>query len=209
MTLDELLAISPVIPVVTVHDAARAVPLAEALLDGGVAVIEVTLRTPAALAAIELIASAVPGVTAVAGTVCTPAQARDSLQAGAAGLVSPGLTEGLAAAVARQGTPWLPGVATASDILRGFEYGCSRFKLFPANVAGGAGALRAFAGPFPEVRFCPTGGVTPALAREYLALPNVACVGGSWIASEAAIAAGDWTAIRESAKAAAALPRAA
>jgi 2-dehydro-3-deoxyphosphogluconate aldolase/(4S)-4-hydroxy-2-oxoglutarate aldolase len=208
MTLDELMTLSPVIPVVTVREAGRAVPLAEALLAGGIPVIEVTLRTPASLEAIARIASSVPGMTVLAGTVCTAAQVRDSLQAGAAGLVSPGLTETLAAAVDAHRAAWLPGVATASDILRGLELGRSRFKLFPASVAGGVAAVRAFAGPFPDIRFCPTGGVDPDSAAAYLALPNVACVGGSWIAADAVIAAGDWEAVRTAARQAAALGRA-
>jgi 2-dehydro-3-deoxyphosphogluconate aldolase/(4S)-4-hydroxy-2-oxoglutarate aldolase len=202
MTLDELLSLSPVIPVVTIREAERAVPLAEALLEGGIPVIEVTLRTPAALEAISRIAAALPDMAVLAGTVCTAAQVRDSLQAGAAGLVSPGLTERLAAAVDAQGALWLPGVATASDILRGLELGLSRFKLFPASVVGGVEAVRAFAGPFPDLRFCPTGGVDPSSAVRYLALPNVACVGGSWIAPDAAIAAGNWASIRAAARAA-------
>lgn len=207
MTLDELMTLSPVIPVVTLRDAGRAVPLAEALLAGGIPVIEVTLRTPAALEAIACIASSVPGMTVLAGTVCSAAQVRDSLQAGAAGLVSPGLTERLAAAVDAAGAAWLPGVATASDILRGLELGRSRFKLFPASVAGGVAAVRAFAGPFPDLRFCPTGGIDRASAADYLAAPNVACVGGSWIAPDAAIAAGDWASIERAARAAADLRR--
>jgi 2-dehydro-3-deoxyphosphogluconate aldolase / (4S)-4-hydroxy-2-oxoglutarate aldolase len=205
MTLDDILALSPVVPVVTIRDADRAVPLAQALLAGGIPVIEVTLRTPASLEAIRRIASAVRGMTVLAGTVCSPSQVDASLEAGAAGLVSPGLTERLASAVEAAGAAWLPGVATASDILRGLELGRSRFKLFPAKVAGGVAALRAFAGPFPELRFCPTGGVDPASAIQYLGLSNVACVGGSWIAPDAAIAAGDWAAIEAAARAAATL----
>lgn len=205
MTLDSLLALSPVVPVVTIHDADRAVPLAEALLEGGIPVVEITLRTPASLEAMRRIASSVPGMTVLAGTVCSVAQVDASLQAGAAGLVSPGLTERLAEAVDARGAAWLPGVATASDILRGLEFGLSRFKLFPAKVAGGVEAVRAFAGPFPGLRFCPTGGVDAASAVQYLALPNVACVGGSWVAPDAAVAAGDWAAIRAAARAAAAL----
>ena len=205
MTLDELLALSPVVPVVTIHDADRAVPLAQALLEGGIPVVEVTLRTPASLEAIRRIASAVRGMTVLAGTVCSAAQVEAGLQAGAAGLVSPGLTERLASAGEAAGAAWLPGVATASDILLGLEFGLSRFKLFPAKVSGGIEAVRAFAGPFPELRFCPTGGVDPASAIQYLGLPNVACVGGSWVATDAAIAAGDWTAIRAAARTAAAL----
>jgi 2-dehydro-3-deoxyphosphogluconate aldolase/(4S)-4-hydroxy-2-oxoglutarate aldolase len=205
MTLDQLLSISPVVPVVTIRDAAQAVPLAEALLEGGVAVIEVTLRTPVALEAMERIASRVSGMTVLAGTVCTPVQVGDSLRAGAAALVSPGLTGRLAAAVEVHRATWLPGVASASDIMRGLDLGLDRFKLFPASVAGGPDALRAFAGPFPEIRFCPTGGIERESAAGYLALSNVACVGGSWVAPDRLVAAADWAAIRANAGAAAAL----
>lgn len=200
MSIDSLLAISPVIPVVTIRDVRHAVPLAQALLDGGVAIIEVTLRTPVALPAIAQIASGVAGMTVLAGTVCTAAQARDSVEAGATALVSPGMTEALAAAASAHGIRWLPGVATASEILRGLELGFDRFKLFPASIAGGPDAVQAFAGPFPSVRFCPTGGIDRAAADRYLKLGNVACVGGSWVAPESAISAEDWEGITASAE---------
>ena len=199
MNIEQILEIAPVIPVVTIHDAAQAMPLAEALRDGGVPVIEVTLRTPAALEAIERIAVGVDGVTVLAGTVCNATQVGESVAAGASGLVSPGLTASLAEAVADARATWLPGIATASDILRGLEYGLAHFKLFPATVAGGTGALRAFAGPFPTVKFCPTGGIDLAGAPTYLSLPNVACVGGSWVAPDELVQAADWTAIRANA----------
>ena len=200
MNVDHLLAISPVIPVVTIRDSGTAVPLARALQDGGVRVIEVTLRTEASLEAIARIARELPSMTVLAGTVCHASQVQSSLAAGAAGLVSPGLTEALAAAVDSAGAAWLPGVATASDILRGLALGLDRFKLFPASVAGGPEALRAFAGPFPGVRFCPTGGIDRASVQRYLELPNVACVGGSWVATDRMIEAGDWSAIRANAE---------
>lgn len=205
MNVDPLLDVSPVIPVVTLHDAQDAIRVATALQQGGVNVIEVTLRTPASLRCLERIAREVPGMTVLAGTVCDPGQVGSALAAGATGLVSPGLTEKLAEAVAAARAAWLPGVATASDILRGLALGYDRFKLFPASVAGGPQALRAFAGPFPGVRFCPTGGIDRDDARGYLGLPNVACVGGSWVAPEALIAAGDWSVIRANAEFAAAL----
>jgi Entner-Doudoroff aldolase len=203
MNIEQLLAISPVIPVVTIRDPGHAVPLAESLRDAGIAIIEVTLRTPAALEAIERIAVGVKGVTVLAGTVCNGTQARESLAAGATALVSPGLTAALAEAVASTNAVWLPGVATASDILRGQEFGLAAFKLFPANIAGGPDALRAFAGPFPGIRFCPTGGIERDMAGRYLELANVACVGGSWVAPDRLINAADWGSIQENARSAA------
>jgi Entner-Doudoroff aldolase len=200
MNINQMLAISPVVPVVTIQDAHKAVPAAQALQDGGVGVIEITLRTEASLECIERIARELPSMTVLAGTVCHASQVRASLVAGAAGIVSPGLTEALAAAVESAGAAWLPGVATASDILRGLALGLDRFKLFPASVAGGPEALRAFAGPFPGVRFCPTGGIDRASVQRYLDLPNVACVGGSWVATDRMIDAGDWSAIRANAE---------
>jgi len=200
MLIDRLLSISPVIPVVTIRDPAHAVPLARALLEGEVGIIEVTLRTPAALSAIERIAKTVPAMTVVAGTVCTDEQVRDCVNAGAAAVVSPGLTERLAQSVADHRMTWLPGVATASDIMRGMEFGLSRFKLFPASVVGGPDALRAFAGPFPDVQFCPTGGIDRGSSGRYLELGNVACIGGSWVAPDSLVQAGDWGTIRDNAQ---------
>ena len=207
MNVDSLLAISPVIPVVTIRDVRHAVPLAQALLDGGVSIIEVTLRTPVALPAIAQIANGVAGMTVLAGTVCSAAQVKDSVEAGANALVSPGMTDGLAAAAAAHRVPWLPGVATASEILRGLELGFDRFKLFPASIAGGVDAVKAFAGPFPAVRFCPTGGIDRAVADRYLKLGNVACVGGSWVAPDSVISAEDWEGITDNARFAASLRR--
>lgn len=200
MNVHQLLSISPVVPVVTMRDPLRAVPAARALQDGGVLVIEVTLRTAASLECIERIARELPAMTVLAGTVCHASQVQASLAAGAKGIVSPGLTEALAAAVETAGAAWLPGVATASDIMRGLALGLDCFKLFPASVAGGPEALRAFAGPFPGVRFCPTGGIDRAAVGRYLELDNVACVGGSWVATEKMIDAGDWSAIRANAE---------
>jgi Entner-Doudoroff aldolase len=188
------------VPVVTIRDVKTAVLTARALQDGGVGVIEVTLRTEASIECIERIARELPSMTVLAGTVCSASQVRASLDAGAAGIVSPGLTEALAAAIDGAGAAWLPGVATASDIMRGLALGLDRFKLFPASVVGGTEALRAFAGPFPSVRFCPTGGIDRAAVGRYLELPNVACVGGSWVATEKMIDAGDWAAIRANAE---------
>lgn len=199
MNVDELLSISPVVPVVTIRDPHRAVAVAQALQEGGVGIIEVTLRTETSLACIERIAREWPTMTVLAGTVCHASQVHESLAAGATGIVSPGLTEALAAAVEAAAAAWLPGVATASDILRGLALGLDRFKLFPASVAGGPEALRAFAGPFPGVRFCPTGGIDRAAVGRYLELPNVSCVGGSWVATEQMVETGDWAAIRANA----------
>jgi 2-dehydro-3-deoxyphosphogluconate aldolase/(4S)-4-hydroxy-2-oxoglutarate aldolase len=200
MKIDELLAISPVIPVVTIRDLRDALPTARALIEGGVGIIEVTLRSDASLACIERIAQELPSMAVLAGTVCHASQVREVLAAGAAGIVSPGLTESLAAAVEAERATWLPGVATASDILRGLALGLDRFKLFPANVAGGPEALRAFAGPFPGVRFCPTGGIDRESVPSYLELANVAWVGGSWVATEKLISSGDAVAIRTNAE---------
>jgi 2-dehydro-3-deoxyphosphogluconate aldolase/(4S)-4-hydroxy-2-oxoglutarate aldolase len=200
MQIDRLLSISPVIPVVTLHDPAQAVPLARALLEGEVGIVEITLRTPAALASIERIVTHVPAMTVVAGTVCTAEQVRDCVHAGAAAVVSPGITERLAKSVAEHHVTWLPGVANASDIMRGMEFGLSRFKLFPASVVGGPEALRAFAGPFPGVQFCPTGGIDRTSSARYLELGNVACIGGSWVAPDGLVRAGDWGTIRDNAQ---------
>ena len=200
MNIHPFLSISPVVPVVTIRDALKAVPVARALQDGGVRVIEITLRTEASLDCIERIARELPSMTVLAGTVCHASQVQASLAAGAAGIVSPGLTEALAAAIETAGATWLPGVATASDIMRGLALGLDCFKLFPASIAGGPEALRAFAGPFPGVRFCPTGGIDRAAVGRYLELRNVACVGGSWVATEKMIDAGDWAAIRATAE---------
>ena len=208
MNVEQVLSLSPVIPIVTIRDSDHAVSLAEALLDGGVPVIEVTLRTQAALEAIERIVEQVAGITVLAGTVCSATQVRESVAAGAAGLVSPGLTASIAEAVTDARIAWLPGIATASDILLGLELGLAHFKLFPANVAGGPAALRAFAGPFPGIRFCPTGGIDREAAAAYLALPNVACVGGSWVAPDDLIRSGNWSAIRDHARHARGLERA-
>ncbi|HET7844762.1 MAG TPA: bifunctional 4-hydroxy-2-oxoglutarate aldolase/2-dehydro-3-deoxy-phosphogluconate aldolase [Xanthomonadales bacterium] len=205
--IEDLLALAPVLPLLTVDDAASAVAAARALVRGGLRAIEVTLRTPAALDAIAAIRRDVPDAIPGAGTVLTPAHLADAQRAGAAFVVSPGFTPRLADAIRAAGAAWLPGVATASELMFGIEAGFASFKLFPAASAGTA-LLRAWLGPFPHVRFCPTGGIDAANAAEWLALRNVACVGGSWIAPPAAIKAGDWDAVESRARAAAALKRA-
>ena len=183
LTVEEVCALAPVIPVVVIDDVDDAVPLAEALVRGGLPAIEVTLRTDAALAAIERIAEEVEGAVVGAGTVTTTAQIADALSAGARFLVSPGATPTLLDGLQAAEIPFLPGTATASDLVALVERGITHAKLFPAEVVGGVKALKAFAGPFPQLRFCPTGGVNAANAPDYLTQPSVACVGGSWMVS--------------------------
>ncbi|WP_236594759.1 bifunctional 4-hydroxy-2-oxoglutarate aldolase/2-dehydro-3-deoxy-phosphogluconate aldolase [Saccharothrix sp. 6-C] len=204
-TAADLLALSPVIPVVVVDDAEHAVPLAEALLRGGVRVIELTLRTPAALAAIERVAAEVPGIVIGAGTVTAPEHAEQAAKAGAAFLVTPGSTDRMLDAAEDTGLPFLPGAATVSEAMRLAERGLTSLKFFPAEAAGGVDYLKSVGGPLPGLRFCPTGGITPATAPNYLALPNVGCVGGSWLAPKDALVSGDWARIEELARAASAL----
>ncbi len=181
--------------VVTIEHAGRAVDLARALVRGGVASIEVTLRTPAALDAIRRIAAEVPEALVGAGTVLSTADYHAAAEAGARFAVSPGSTEAMLQAGRDGSIPYLPAIATASEIMRGLDFGYTAFKAFPASVIGGVAALKAFAGPFAGVRFCPTGGVTLSTAKDYLALPNVACVGGSWLAPTTLLDNGDWAAI--------------
>jgi 2-dehydro-3-deoxyphosphogluconate aldolase/(4S)-4-hydroxy-2-oxoglutarate aldolase len=194
----------PFIPVITIERVADAVPLARALVAGGVRVLEVTLRTPVALEAIKEM-SQTPGAIVGAGTVLNARDAERAAAAGARFLISPGLTEPLARAAAELRLPCLGGVVTPSDVMRGLDLGLDRFKFFPAENYGGAATLKAFAGPFPQVRFCPTGGITEASAPSYLALPNVACIGGTFVTPKAAIDAGDWAGITELARRASAL----
>jgi len=199
-----IMKLARVIPVLTVERAADGRPLAEALVAGGLHTLEVTLRTPAALDAIRAMRD-VKGVVVGAGTVLSPQDFDASVDAGAQFVVTPGLTDRLAARAVGSSVPLLPGVATASELMRGLELGLTHFKFFPAEQAGGAGMLKSFAGPFANARFCPTGGVTPQNAESYLALANVLCVGGSWIAPLHLIAAGDWTEITQRARLAASL----
>jgi 2-dehydro-3-deoxyphosphogluconate aldolase/(4S)-4-hydroxy-2-oxoglutarate aldolase len=203
MDIAAIMAAAPVIPVLVVDDVAHAAPLAEALVAGGLPVLEVTLRTPAALTVMAEMAK-VPGAIVGAGTVLSPADLDAALAAGAQFVVSPGLTDRLGQAAIASGVPFLPGVANAGDIMRGLDLGLSRFKFFPAMAAGGLPALKALAAPFAMAHFCPTGGISAATAPEWLAEPAVACVGGSWIAARGET---DWAAIRGRAAAAAALAR--
>lgn len=191
-----VLDVAPVIPVVVIDDVATAVPLAEALLAGGIGIIEVTLRSPQALDAISAIAAALPQMLVGAGTVCTADQAKAASAAGTQFLVSPGSTDRLLDAMQEQGLPFLAGCASPSDMLRVLERGVTEAKLFPATAIGGTALLRAVHGPLPQMRFCPTGGITEASAREYLALPNVRCVGGTWLTPISAVTARDWSLVR-------------
>lgn len=203
-TLD-LIPHGPVIPVIVLDRVDDAVPLARALVAGGVRVLEVTLRTPAALAGIEAIARAVPEAIVGAGTLRSAADARAARDAGSAFGVSPGYTAALGAACRDTGLPLLPGVATASEVMAAWADGIQFLKYFPAAAAGGPPMLKALAGPFPDVLFCPTGGVTVQTAPQYLALPNVKVCGGSWLTPADAVAAGDWGCITRLAREAAAL----
>ena len=205
LTVDALLGLSPVVPVVVLRDVEHAVPVARALARGGVPVVELTLRTPVALEALRLIAQEVPEVVVGAGTVTTPAQAEAAAEAGARFLVTPGTTPTLLEAALATGLALLPGAATVSEALALRERGLSALKLFPAEASGGRAFLSAVAGPLPDVRWCPTGGISVASAPEYLALPTVACVGGSWLTPAASLAEGDWAVVEHLAAEAAAL----
>jgi 2-dehydro-3-deoxyphosphogluconate aldolase/(4S)-4-hydroxy-2-oxoglutarate aldolase len=191
-TLD-LMRLGPVIPVITIDDAAHAVPMARALVEGGVRVLELTLRTPAAMDAVRAIASSVKDAIVGVGTVLTAGQLAEAHAAGAQFAVSPGLTPALAAAGAA--LPLLPGVMTPAEVMYAQECGFKALKFFPAFQAGGVPMLEAWRGPFPEVRFCPTGGITAETAPSFLALPNVVCVGGSWLTPKKLMQAQDWEGI--------------
>lgn len=203
--LDTMLQRAPVIPVVVVHELAHAVPMARALVAGGTPVIEVTLRTPVALDAIRAIAGEVEGAVVGAGTVLAPRDLTAVAGAGAHFAVSPGSTASLLDAAADNPMPLLPGAATASEVMHLLERGHTLQKCFPASAIGGTALLRGWAGPLPAARFCPTGGIRADTAATYLALPNVVCVGGSWLTPRNLVATGDWTAIETLAREAAAL----
>lgn len=205
MTIRSFLALAPVIPVLTVEKVEHAVPLAQALSAGGLRVLEVTLRTSACLPAIEAMRKAVPEAVVGVGTIT---RAQDFVAAGSAGAqfgVSPGLTVEIANAAKTAAFPLLPGIMTPTELIAGLGWGFTTFKLFPAQQAGGVNMLKALAGPFPDVVFCPTGGITRATAPEFLSLPNVTCIGGSWVAPADKVRAGDWRAIEELARDAASL----
>ena len=197
-----ILRSSPLIPVVVIRDARHAVRLGRALLAGGLPIVEVTLRTSAAMTAVRALRSELPEVLVGVGTVTAPAQFAQALQAGASFAVSPGMTPMLARAAREVGVPFLPGIATASEVMLAQEHGFDRLKFFPAEANGGVAVLKTFGELFPGVAFCPTGGITAESFREYLTLPNVPCVGGSWVAPADAIEAEEWTEISRRARAA-------
>lgn len=200
-----VLDVVPVMPVVVLERVEDAVPLARALVAGGLPAVELTLRTPAALDAVRAIAADVPDILVGAGTVTTPQQAEDAAAAGAQFLVSPGATPGLLAAMSHTGLPFLPGTATVSEVMSVLEAGVTEMKFFPAEASGGVAYLRSLAAPLPHARFCPTGGITADTASTYLALPNVGCVGGTWLTPPDVIAAADWGRVERLAREASAL----
>jgi 2-dehydro-3-deoxyphosphogluconate aldolase/(4S)-4-hydroxy-2-oxoglutarate aldolase len=204
---EDVLALTPVLPVVVIEDAALAAPLARVLLASGVTAIEVTLRTPAALHAIRAIAEEAPEIAVGAGTVLSQDDFEAAVKAGARYALSPGAPPKLLKYARNGPIPFIPGVTTSSEIMRGLDLGYTCFKFFPAEQMGGAATLKALHGPLPQARFCPTGSITPEKAPAYLALENVLCVGGSWVAPTDKIKAGDWDAIEKSAKLAAGMRR--
>ena len=200
LTALQVMQDAPVIPVIVLTDVAHAVPLARALVAGGIRMLEVTLRTPQALACIEAIAREVPEAVVGAGTVRSAADAQAAAKAGALFAVSPGYTRAVGMSCREAGLPLLPGVATGSEIMMAQEDGFTELKFFPAMQAGGSALLKAWSGPFFDINFCPTGGLTLANAPDFLSLPNVQCVGGSWLTPADALAAGDWARITSLAK---------
>jgi len=207
MDMAAIAALAPVVPVLTIERLADAVPLARTLVRGGLPVLEITLRTGVALEALRAIAGEVPGAVVGAGTVLDARQLELARQAGARFAVSPGCTSNLVTAATSAGMPFLPGVQTVSEAMALAERGIGLLKFFPADIAGGVGWLKAVAAPLAALRFCPTGGIGPETAPAYLALANVACVGGSWVAPKGAVAKGDWATVERLAAAAAALNR--
>jgi 2-dehydro-3-deoxyphosphogluconate aldolase/(4S)-4-hydroxy-2-oxoglutarate aldolase len=203
--LYDLLATTPVVPVLAIDSIENALPLARALVAGGLPVLEITLRTPAALEIIRAIGGEIDDAVVGAGTVLRPEQYRDAVRAGARFVVSPGATPALLDVAEASSVPFLPGAATSSEVMGLLERGYGCLKFFPAEPSGGVAFLQALAAPLPGARFCPTGGIDAARAPAYLALPNVVCIGGSWVAPRDAVAAGDWAAVTRLALAAAAL----
>ena len=197
MNIDEILAQSPIIPVIVVEHIEEAVPLARALVEGGLPVLEVTLRSAIALQAIGEISRSVSGAIVGVGTVTRPEQFRESADAGARFAVSPGLTDSLLQASHQSDIPWLPGVFSPSEAMQAHQQGFSALKLFPAQQAGGIGMLKAMSGPLPEIHFCPTGGIDANNFIDFLSLPNVICAGGSWVCPASAIRNHDWDRIRQ------------
>lgn len=197
---EAVMTTSPVMPVLVIEQLEHAVPLAKALVAGGIRVLEVTLRTACALDAINAIAEAVPEALVGAGTVLNAEDYQAAVNAGASFVISPGMTPSLVEAAKAGAVPLIPGVSTLSEVMTGMDMGLSYFKFFPAQASGGAPALKAMGGPIPQVKFCPTGGISLSNAKEYLALPNVLCVGGSWLAPAQLMADGDWDSITALAK---------
>lgn len=192
---ETILTAGPVVPVIVLNKLEHAVPMARALVAGGVRVLEVTLRTSCALEAIRAIAQEVPEAIVGAGTVINPQQLRQVTEAGAQFAISPGLTPALLDAACAGSIPLIPGISTVSELMLGMDYGLREFKFFPAEANGGVKALQAIAGPFPQVRFCPTGGISTANYRDYLALKSVLCIGGSWLVPASALESGDYARI--------------
>jgi len=205
LSISDLMSRAPVVPVLTIDRVEDALPLGAALVKGGLPVLEITLRTAAALPAISAMTAALPDAIIGAGTVTSFADLKTAQDAGAAFIVSPGWSQELSEAALQRDIPILPGVATASEVMAAAAAGFDRLKFFPAEAMGGVATLKAFAGPFAKVKFCPTGGVSPANVASYLALANVICVGGSWVAPQAAIDNGDWVQIEKLAAAATSL----
>ncbi|MCL1048954.1 bifunctional 4-hydroxy-2-oxoglutarate aldolase/2-dehydro-3-deoxy-phosphogluconate aldolase [Shewanella abyssi] len=188
----DIFARSPIVPVMVINKIEHAVPLAKALVAGGISVLEVTLRTDCALEAISKIAKEVPEALVGAGTILNEEQLAQAVNAGAQFVITPGATTDLLKAAMAGTTPLIPGVASISEVMKGMELGYRNFKFFPAEASGGVNALKAFSGPLADIRFCPTGGITPSSYKDYLALKNVDCIGGSWIAPIDAMEQGDW-----------------
>ncbi|ARZ01172.1 keto-deoxy-phosphogluconate aldolase [Yersinia ruckeri] len=197
---EQIMTAGPVVPVIVINKLAQAVPLAKALVAGGVRVLEVTLRTPCAVDAIRAIAQEVPEAIIGAGTVLNPEQLAAVTEAGAQFAISPGLTDDLLKAATAGSIPLIPGISTVSELMLGMSYGLKEFKFFPAEANGGVKALQAIGGPFSQIRFCPTGGITPNNYRDYLALKSVLCIGGSWLVPAEALEKGDYARITELAK---------
>lgn len=199
-TPEEIFAAGPVVPVLVINDVEKAVPLAKALMEGGIKVLEVTLRTPAAIDVIKRIADEVPDSLIGAGTVTNAQQLKAVVDAGAKFAISPGMTADLLKAGMDAEIPLIPGISSTSDLMKGKDAGYTHMKFFPAEASGGVKAIKSISGPFPDVTFCPTGGIGPNNYNDYLALNNVKCVGGSWLAPDDAIESGDWARITRLAK---------
>ncbi|MGH1463351.1 MAG: bifunctional 4-hydroxy-2-oxoglutarate aldolase/2-dehydro-3-deoxy-phosphogluconate aldolase [Neptuniibacter sp.] len=193
--IDALCSMTPVIPVLTFHTMEEALPVSEALLEGGIPVLEITLRTPIALDVIQMLSERLPEAKIGAGTITNPKLYHTAEEAGASFIVSPGLTTELLETGIKSSTPLLPGIQTISEMMEGLRYGYQRFKFFPASVSGGADALKAYSGPFSDIKFCPTGGINLDNAEDYLSLKNVMCVGGSWLTPQSLIENKDWKTI--------------